>query len=452
MTKFNDKILDCIALALRSDVRQLTFEGTIRSSKTVTAIEAFFWRVYYSTATRHLVASYDTDTLNNNILIADGFGFLTKFKRYCSQLKKDKIGAYYIEVNSGKFGIKKISLCTYANKAKWKKVLGGSIECILIDEVNIADPQFVNECYSRQVSFEHAFTVYTLNGDSPTAPIYEHINPSRIVGDCPASIRAEMSKFAPKRGYYYTHWLMSDNPIMTPDKIAAAQMLYAPGSFYYKTKILGERGAPGKLIFIDYIDESRLLQKLDTAKYHEFVVSMDVGASRAMNSITLIGFTYGYRAAGVFDKITFAQCGYEQKTEILIAAIKRWKSWGARYIESVIVDSAEQNYIKDLQAKFKRLGLPPVIGSYKATIKQRIDLVCLLMSQGKLLFNDTTEGRAALGAFKQLSWVEGKEGKERKDENEPCNDIGDSVEYGLTRHMNNLLRSVGINVKEGKAA
>lgn len=168
---------------------------------------------------------------------------------------------------------------------------------------------------------------------------------------------------------------------------------------------------------------------------------MDVGATRALNSITLGGFTYGYRAAGILDLETFSQCGYHEKTERLMAAVKRWQKLGAGNISCIVIDSAELNYIKDLQTAFKNAGLPPVIGSYKATIKQRIDLVCLLLPQEKLLFNDTDAGRRALAAYKQSSWADGKEGKERKDENEPANDIMDSVEYFLTRRMNALLRS-----------
>lgn len=439
MTKYNEKTSDCIALCTRPQVRQLTFEGTIRSAKTVTAIEGFFWRVYFSRSARHLVASYDMETLNNNILQADGFGLLTKFRRYCSELKKDKIGAYYIEVDCGAYGRKKISLCAYSNKAKWKKVLGGSIECIFIDEANIADEQFVNECYSRQVSFDSPFTLYTLNGDIPSASIYGHINPSKIIGACPASIRAEMDKTPKRAGYYYTHWTMEDNPIMTEEKIAAAASLYPVGSYYYTTKILGERGTPGTLIYADYIDEEKLIKRLDIGKYHSFTLSMDVGATRAQNSITLIGYLKDYRGAAVFDKLTFQQAGYREKTQRLIDFLRSCRQRGATNIECVIVDSAEQNYIVDLRNEFRRLNLPPVIGSYKATIKERIDMGILLLSGGKLLFQDSPAGRDALEAFRLATWEADKVGTVRKDENEPWNDKVDSIEYGLTRHMKALL-------------
>lgn len=438
-TIYNDKALDCIALCVNPKVRQLTLEGTVRSSKTVSAIEGFFERVYYSKNIRHLAASFTMSTLNDNLLIADGFGLLTKFEKYCT-LKKGRIGGNYLEVDCGKHGTKKISLCGYANKAKWKDVLGGSIENIFIDEANIADPQFLNECYSRQTSFPNPLTIYTLNGDIPTAPIYDFVNPSKIIGKCPASIRAEMGKVEKKAGYYYMHWTMSDNPIMTPEKIAAASALYPPGSFYHTIKILGERGTPGATIYVDYIDEGKVLQKLDIIKYHSFIVSMDIGATRAQNSISLIGFLPNYTGCAVFAQESFLQCGYHDKTERLIKFVRKWQNLGVRNIESVVIDSAEQNFIRDLQTRFAKENLPPVRGSYKATIKDRIDMNIILLSSGRLLFNDTTDGRMALDAFKQATWKDGFIGKERKDENEPWNDKVDSIEYGQTRHMNELIR------------
>lgn len=439
-TLYTDKALDCIAMCLNPKTRQLTLEGTVRSSKTVSAIEGFFERVYYSKNLRHLAASFTMSTLNDNILIADGFGLLTKYEKYCT-LTKDRIGGNYLVVNCGKYGKKRISLCGYSNRKMWKNVLGGSIENMLIDEANIAELQFLLECYARQTSFPNPLTIYTLNGDIPTAPIYDFINPSKIIGECPASIRAQMDKVAKKEGYYYTHWTMKDNPIMTPQKIADASTLYPPGSFYHTIKILGERGTPGQAIYVDYIDESKVLQKLDIAKYHSFIISMDIGATRAQNSITLMGFLPGYLGCAVFEQESFLQCGYEEKTARLMKFVRKWQGLGARVIENVIIDSAEQNYIRDLQAKFAKERLPAVIGSYKATIKERIDMNVILLSSGKLLFNDTPGGRAALDAFKQATWKEEAVGKERKDENEPWNDKLDSIEYGQTRHMKALIRS-----------
>ena len=189
------------------------------------------------------------------------------------------------------------------------------------------------------------------------------------------------------------------------------------------------------------MDEARILKKLRLEDFHSFVVSMDVGATRAKNSITLSGFDNTYSVVGMIEQEAFLQCGYAEKTQSLIKFIEKWKRLGATNIECIVIDSAEQNYIKDLRAEFRRRGFPEVIGSYKATIKDRIDLNIVLLSRGKLLINDTENGRAFLSEIKQAGWVEGEEGKTRKDENEEWNDRLDSFEYGETRHMNALLQS-----------
>ena len=423
---------------MKPQVRMLVFEGTVRSSKTVTAIQAFFYRVYNSDSYLHLIAGYDFDSINNNLLTADGLGLLTQFSRYCT-LKKDKIGCYYVEMRSAK-GLKKIKLAGYSNVAKWKKVLGGSIECVFIDEVNIADKQFVQECFARQTSFDNPFTIFTLNGDIPTHYIYtDYINTCKILGDAPATIRADMDKTQKVKGRYYMHWTFEDNPIMSAEKIANAKLQYPTGSYYYTIKILGERGVPGDLIFVDYINDG-LIADLKYEDYDIFTVGVDIGATRAQNSFVLCGFKRNFTECAILDKRTFQECGYKQKTEMLKNTVSAWLSKNIA-IEGVFVDSAEQNYITDLRAEFKQLNLPPVAGSYKATIKDRIDLLIVLMSSLRIKFNNTEQGRNALQSYKISKWKDGKKGEEREDKNEWQNDVMDSTEYAITRHMVTLLKA-----------
>jgi len=435
---FTDKMVKAISAALKPQVNLLVFEGTVRSSKTVTAVQAFFYRVYNSDSYLHLIAGRDYDSINDNILNADGLGLLMQFSKYCT-LKKDKIGSNYVELRSDK-GLKKIKLAGYSNQSQWKKVVGGSIENILIDEVNIADKQFIDECFARQTSFDNPLTIFTLNGDIPTHYVYtNYINSCKILGNAPATIRADMDKTVKVPGRYYMHWTFEDNPIMTPEKIDRARSLYPIGSYYYTIKILGERGAPGDLIFIDYISDE-LVADLKYEDYDIFTVGVDIGATRAQNSITLTGFKKNFTECAVLDKYTFQQCGYKQKTEMLKNIINGWLSKRIA-IEGIFVDSAEQNFIADLKTEFAQLKLPLIAGSYKATIKERIDLLIVMMSTLRIKFNNTEQGRNALQAYKISKWAEKKKGEEREDKNEWQNDVMDSVEYGITRHMVTLLRA-----------
>ena len=46
-------------------------------------------------------------------------------------------------------GDRKIYVLGYADKARWKKALGGQYGCLYIDEINIADMEFVREASMR---------------------------------------------------------------------------------------------------------------------------------------------------------------------------------------------------------------------------------------------------------------------------------------------------------------
>jgi PBSX family phage terminase large subunit len=453
MSKFiaTEKYLDIAALSLKPYVNLVVAEGSIRSSKTEFLKPTFIFNVLDSDEELHLIAANDLDSINDNIL--DGEHGLYSMFPGLLEITRDEIGGYYLAVKSNipdRPNNKKILLVGFSTANKWEKILGKTIGCILIDEVNTANKQFVDECFARQASANKPIQLWTLNGDVPTHWIYtDYINRCNIAKKycdrVPASIRADMDKVPKQKGWYYFHFLMQDNPTMSKDKIERTASIYPVGSYYHTIKILGERGAPGKLVYIDYLSD-KLIKKLGTSpidftylrKYPHCGIGVDIGAKRAQNSFTLEGFNLDYTQMAFIDKQTFQQLGYEVKTEKLIAFVKLWLSRGAN-IEYISVDSAEQNYIRDLQAKFKAMGLPPVIESYKATIKERIDMDIILFASGRCIFNDTVEGRDLYDAFRVCKWVDGKEGQEREDLNEPHNDKIDSAEYGMTRHMKKLM-------------
>ena len=189
----------------------------------------------------------------------------------------------------------------------------------------------------------------------------------------PASIIAEMEKVKKIKGRFYQHWSFKDNPILTTEMMEEAQKQFPVGSFYHTTKILGERGTPNKLIYLDYftpklikkiVDKPR--QEIDLTKevsirdFTRFIVGCDIGASKALNSFTLTGFTYDFSKVGFIDKLSFKSLGYQDKKINLIQFIKKWLERGIN-IELISIDSAEANFIRDLQSEFKSLNLPTVI-------------------------------------------------------------------------------------------
>lgn len=443
---------DPVTMRQIPETRVFVLEGTIRSAKTVTAIIGFHRRAQRQKAKFALIAAKDYDAINDNILNAE-LGLLTMFpNKY--KIQRDEIGGYYVAVLGSD---KKILLAGYSDASKWKKILGKDIETIFIDEVNIADELFVKESFARQAATDHPITIMTLNGDDPNHVIYrERINKCIIIGDAPASIVAEMDTpvehlgkkvVVKKSGYYYTHWTFKDNPKLTVKQRRAMASLFPIGSYYHKTRILGERGIWGMMIYADYMTPELLVDlnavddmgrpKYPIAKY---TIGVDIAEARAANVFALLGFSADYRYVYIVDLFVFKSneggksVGYTKKTELLKVFLAKH---AGKAIEGIFVDSAEGNYIKDLQAM--NLGIP-VVESYKATILERIHLFVMLFSRRRCLIN--TPCLHAYQAFQSATWKKGREGKEREDNNLPMNDVMDATEYAATRHMNAILAAL----------
>ena len=449
----NNKILDALAVAMHPQTRLCVFEGTIRSAKTVTAIIALHYRIQASGAKFHLIAGRNLDTIRRNILKAE-LGLLSMFPgRY--EEKRDAYGATFIRANCQN-GVKEIILCGYADKTRWENITGGSIENVFLDEANLADEQFVNETFARQLAALNPWTAFTLNGDDPQHFIYQnYVNHCRIIGDCPASTRADMDKAEKLYGYRYMFFSYRNNPAMTEMMSRRADKQYPIGSYYHKTRILGERGTWGEMIFTDYMNGS-LLVNLDEKdergrpKYEitSYGIGVDIGHQRAYNVFALLGFDKTFSYAYVIDVLAFeskspiaSKNGYQYKTEMLRGFLTRHQG---KPIEYVSVDNAEDPFINDLRGQAATLGLSAkqIIPSYKATIKERIDMNITLFATGRLRF-DVKGGILAYNAYSAAKWEDGKAGEVREDKGLMLNDIMDAVEYAETRYMTALTTGKG---------
>lgn len=193
MIKFNDKMLDNMSLAVKENVNLLVAEGAIRSSKTVTMIQAFNTAVRMNAGNLHFIAAKDLDAVRDNILHSDGLGLLDMFPDI--QMEKEPIGGYYITIPGFDGRVKKVLLVGYSKKDQWKKILGKTIGVELIDEVNLASEQFLDEAFARQASSDNPLTIYTLNGDDPKHYCYtKYINYCKPLGKVPSSILSDMNK------------------------------------------------------------------------------------------------------------------------------------------------------------------------------------------------------------------------------------------------------------------
>ena len=220
-------------------------EGTTYAGKTTVGVFKFMLKVAQSQKKLHILSGLDLGTIEKNIINAD-LGILDIFGTL----------AEYNAAGKGKHSLPHISyqnkiiyVLGYDNKSRWKKALGGQYGCLYIDEINIADMEYV-----REASMRCDYMMATLNPDNPDLPVYkEYINHSRPLEEYKKDAPEEINKMLneePKP--YWVHWFFSfvHNPALSDEKRQNIINNVPVGTKLYKNKILGLRGRATGLVFM----------------------------------------------------------------------------------------------------------------------------------------------------------------------------------------------------------
>ena len=423
-----------ISQALNPKTRFLTLEGPAQNGKSSTAILAFGLRVAKSKSELHCIAAKDLDAIRDNILEGDN-KFLDFFRGY-AELVGGKIGNHYIKFRTPN-GVKKIVLAGYGNKKTWEKILGKPIENFLIDEINIADQNFIYETFARQFSFNTPFTICTLNGDDPEHYIYkDYINFSKDLfpDHTPLSTLDDMKDYDTKNGYYYSFFRLEDHPLLTPEKKLRILEEYPPGSFYYLTKVLGVRGVQEGLLYATLLGQEHFIdwEKIDIDAIFNLEIGVDIGDS-AQTVFCLTGYTKRYSRAVVIDTVSFNEADYDQIIAKFNTWLEGWYDVFGHKISTVYPDAADSIFVRTLRS---RITVPVMVrGSKKLTIKERVILKEQLLHQKRLLFVRNFGGKEMASMLRKMK-TDGKGG--HLDDNKSENDYNDALDYSLTPHMKKL--------------
>lgn len=243
-------------------------EGTTAAGKTTVGIFKFMLKVAQSKNKMHILSGLDLGTIEKNIInkdlgIVDIFGVLVQYN--ASGRGSDSLPHIVLKCSGGD---KIIYVLGYDNKARWKKALGGQYGCLYIDEINIADMEYV-----REAAMRCDYLMATLNPDDPNLPVYkEYINCSRPLpeweSETPKEIR-ELLTEEPKTDW--VHWFFSfeHNLGLTQEKLNQIKSNVPVGTKLYKNKIQGLRGRATGLIFPNF-NRAKHVRAKDWAKQFIF--------------------------------------------------------------------------------------------------------------------------------------------------------------------------------------
>ena len=386
----SDKYLDF----LEYDTPVEFLEGTTAAGKTTVGVFKFMLRVAESPKKLHILSGLDLGTIEKNIInkdlgIVDIFGPLVEY----NSSGKGKHTLPHILYHTSN-GDKVIYVLGYDNKTRWKKALGGQYGCLYIDEINIADIEYV-----REASMRCDYLMGTLNPDDPGLPVYkEYINCSRPLpeykNDAPDEINNMLTE-EPKPGWVHWFFSFTHNAGLPKEKIDQIILNVPKGTKLWKNKIQGLRGRATGLVFSNF-DRRRHVRSKEWAKqfiqkdrhqeeyFATFTSGLDTAYSQESPDTIAMSFAgitnkgrYVLLDEKVYNNAALAVPIAPSDTVVnYIAFLERnRKEWG--FAKNVFIDSADQATITEFM-KHKRAHndcLYIFNGAYKAVeIIDRINL------------------------------------------------------------------------------
>lgn len=406
-------------------------EGTTAAGKTTVGIVKFMFKVADSAKKIHIISGLDTGTIEKNIINKD-LGILDVFGELVEYNPSGK-GEYSMPhlIYHTSSGDKVVYILGYDNKARWKKALGGQYGCLYIDEINIADMEYI-----REASMRCDYLMATLNPDDPSLPVYEeYINHARPVAkygnDAPPDL-LNMLNAEPKRGWVWWYFSFDHNAGLPQAKKEQIISMVPPGTKLYKNKILGLRGRATGLVFSNFdrsrhiVNRNQLLQAAFDKKirFVQFSAGLDTAySSKSPDTISMIfqGITQD-RKIIVLDERVYNNADISNPiapsdtVRIFIDFLERNREvWG--FARQVYIDSADQATITELK-KYKRQNpcLYNFNGAWKKTkIIDRINMQLGWFHTGDYLVCDTC--RVHISELEAYSWAQDKD-NEPEDRND----------------------------------
>lgn len=355
-------------------------EGTTAAGKTTVGVLKFMFAVAHSQKKLHILSGLDLGTIEKNIInkdlgILDMFGDLVTYSP--AGRGKHSLPHMAYETDSGE---KIIYVLGYDNKTRWKKALGGQYGCLYIDEINIADMDYV-----REVAMRCDYLMATLNPDDPSLAVYaEYINHSRPLKrwthETPVEILDQLNS-EPKPGWIHWFFSFKDNQSLTPEKLNQIVTSVPVGTKLYKNKIQGLRGRATGLVFANFDRRKHVMSRKQLDKwlkdknlhFERFTCGVDTAYSDKSPDVLAFIFQ-GITQRGhlvTLDEEIYNNANLDEPlapSDVVIRLndfLERMRSrWG--FAKDVFIDSADQATITELNKHKKRRGsLHSFINAYK---------------------------------------------------------------------------------------
>ncbi len=391
--KISEKQLQILDFVVSDDL-YLICDGAVRSGKTVFMSAAFvIWAMEYYDRTNFAICGKTVQSAERNVLkpLQDNESLpYTMDYKVSTKVLTVRCGAKenYFYIFGGK------------DESSYMLIQGITLAGVLFDEVALMPRSFVEQALSRAISFEHPKYWFNCNPESPNHYFYKEWIEQ------------------PKDGTTHLHFLLEDNPILTPQMIERTKAMYS--GVFYDRYIRGLWVIAEGIIYPMF--GSTTIVPTEERKYSRYVISMDYGIQNP-TAMLLWGF-----CDGVWYQVDeYYHSGREtsqQKTDQdYYDDLERLA--GDRYIDCLIIDPSATSFIALVKQKrrFKvRKAHNDVIDGIQKTASA--------IQQGKIKVNDCC--KRTIKEYGLYSW------DQKADEDRPIKDNDHAMD--ATRYFVNTMQ------------
>lgn len=390
-------------------------DGAVRSGKTVCMITSFiFWAMRKFNGSSFGICGKTVRSAERNIIvplmsIVDiTHYYRVSYNRHLNLLTVEGHGiTNYFYVFGGK------------DESSYQLIQGITLSGVLFDEVALMPKSFVNQAITRTLSVEEALCWFNCNPENQFHWFYK-----------------EWIRKSEEHEVLHLHFLMTDNPTLTPKQIAKAEKSFT--GVFHDRYIKGLWVSAEGVIYREFADNTEkylLDSQPDDILFAN--IGIDFGGNKSAHAAVCTGYSKSLRRVVILDE--YYRKEIITPTELyedLCGFIKRCQSRCNAY--DVYCDSAETVLVKGLKNVVAANHINVDIhNARKSEIIGRIRLVNQLMAQGRFfVLKNCTHLTAAL----QTSvWDSKKLNDVRLDDGNYNIDSLDAMEYALEPYMTDLI-------------
>jgi len=269
-------------------------EGSVRSAKTISNVQAFAAGILASPDSLHIVAATTSIVARAVWIENDGLGLAHIFHGISTITKFEGISALRINLPNRTVWVLMIGM---SNAGSYKSFRGMSIGMVGFTELDLLDPETVEEAIRRTAASKYRRFFIDFN---PCGPKH------RIYGDDLTYSVDRLRDTIPEK-VNYKHATLTDNPIMTEERIEEIASEYPPDSVQFQRFIQGKRVDAEGLIY--RWSPWNTLNSYDVKDYIGYVLVADIGEEDSATVFLLVAITQGFEELHIIKEYYHKNAG-----------------------------------------------------------------------------------------------------------------------------------------------